>query len=254
MSTKGVPTNPPGMRRRQTAHTPSQAYEIDLFVAGAWVLVGYSQHPETAGMAVYWIFTSVQGATWTERDKRHYFGMLRLKEEYGSSMQAAGAAITEEAQTEAAKADGLPVGDGPGHQTDPLVNKAVERYAEDRVIEWLEGQGWVCERVGKPFDLRCTRGDQELHAEVKGTQGNGKVVELTRNEVAHNQDSCTWSTECDAQALFVVSGVTVTGLTCSGGEMRYAWPWKITGSVLYDGGLVPTKFDYTVPELTAVAS
>jgi hypothetical protein len=111
----------------------------------------------------------------------------------------------------------------------------------------------VCERIGKPFDLRCTKGDRELHAEVKGTQGNGKVVELTRNEVAHNQMLCTWGTICDEQALFVVSGVTVTGLAPSG-EMGYAWPWKINGTVLPDGDLVPTTFDYTVPELAAVAS
>jgi Domain of unknown function (DUF3883) len=148
----------------------------------------------------------------------------------------------------------LPVGDGPGHENDPLVRKAVERLAQDRAKKWLEDRGWVCECIGKPFDLRCTKADRELHAEVKGTQGNGKVVELTKNEVAHNQKPCTWGTGCDEQALFVVSGVTVTGLTPSGGEMGYAWPWKIIGTVLPDGDLIPTTFDYTVPELTAVAS
>jgi hypothetical protein len=29
---------------------------------------------------------------------------------------------------------------------------------------------------------------------------------------------------------------------------------KITGTVLPDGDVIPTTFDYTVPELTAVAS
>ena len=134
-----------------------------------------------------------------------------------------------------------------------MAQLAVERYAEDRVIEWLNGQGWVCQRIGAPFDLHCTKGHRELHAEVKGTRGKGKVVKLTRNEVLHNQEPCTWETKCDAQALFVVSGVTVTGLTPSGGEMGYAWPWKVTGTVLCDGDLVPTEFDYTVPELTAAA-
>ena len=146
-----------------------------------------------------------------------------------------------------------PAADGPGRESDPLVKLAVERYAEDRAIEWLNGQGWVCKHIGAPFDLRCTKGDRELHAEVKGTRGKGKVVKLTRNEVLHNQEPCTWETKCDAQALFVVSGVTVTGLTPSGGEMGYAWPWKITGTVLCDGDLDPTEFDYTVPELTAAA-
>ena len=155
-----------------------------------------------------------------------------------------------------------PAADGPGRESDPLVKLAVERYAEDRAIEWLEGRGWVCQRIGAwaPFDLRCTKGDQELHAEVKGTRGPGKVVKLTRNEVLHNQKLCRWETKCDAQALFVVSGVTVTDLTpsggdltASGGEMGYACPWKITGTVLCDGDLDPTEFDYTVPELTTAA-
>jgi hypothetical protein len=249
MATKGVSTNPPDMRRHQTAHKPSQAYEIDLFVAGAWVLVGYSQHPETAKPAAYWTFTSVQGATWTERANRHYFGMLQLMEEYGTS-------ITVKAQEEAAKADDSPVGDGPGHENNPLVRTAVERHAVDCAKKWLEDQGWVCEPIGKPFDLRCTKGDQELHAEVKGTRGKGKVVELTRNEVIHNQEPCTWGTGCDEQVLFVVCGITVTGLTPSGGKMGYAWPWKITDTVLYDedGDLIPSTFDYTVPELTVVVS
>lgn len=148
-----------------------------------------------------------------------------------------------------------PAADGPGRESDPRVKLAVERYAEDRAIKWLEGKGWVCERIGAwaPFDLRCTQGDRELHAEVKGTRGTGKVVKLTRNEVRHNQKPCTWETKCDAQALFVVSGITVTDLTPSGGEMGYARPWKITGTVLRDGDLDPTEFDYTVPELTAAA-
>jgi hypothetical protein len=255
MATKGVPTNPPDMRRRLIAHTPSQAYEIDLFRDGAWQLVGYSQHLQTATPAVYWNFTSVQGVVWTEPANRHYFGMLRLKSEYGVSMQLAGAAIAEEAQAEAAKADGLPVGDGPGRENDPLVRSVVERYAVDRTKEWLEDQDWVCEVIGKPFDLRCTKGDKELHAEVKGTQGEGKVVELTKNEVIHNQELCKWGTACDEQALFVVSGITVTGPTPKGGKLAYAWPWKITSTVLYDdnGDLIPDLYKYTVPELTVVA-
>lgn len=248
MSTKGMPTNPPGMHRQKTAPTPAQAYEIYLKDAvGGRMLVGYSRHAETTGTPEYWIFTSVHGTTWTERFNQHYYGMLRLKDEYGI-------AIAGEAQADAAKADGLPEADGPGHESNPLVRLVVERYAEDRAIEWLKGQGWACERIGAPFDLRCTKGNQELHAEVKGTQGKGKVVNLTRNEVRHNQEPCTWDTKCDAQALFVVSGITVTGGTPSGGEMRYAWPWKISGTVLCDGDLDPSEFDYTVPELTPTVS
>jgi Domain of unknown function (DUF3883) len=188
MSTKGVPSNPPGMHRDKTSPKPAQAYKIYLKdTVGGRILVGYSRHPETASEAEYWVFTDVSGTTWKERGNRHYFGMLRLKEEYGI-------ALTGEAQAEAAKADGIQAPDGPGRENDPLVRRAVERYAEDCAKRWLEGQGWMCERIGAPYDLRCTKGDQELHAEVKGAQGNGKVVKLTRNEVLHNQESCTWDT------------------------------------------------------------
>lgn len=245
MAFKGVPTNPPGMRRRQTAHLPHQAYEIDLLVGGAWVLVGYSRHPETAKPAVYWTFTTVQGATQTKPADRHKSGMAWLAEEYGAT----------QAGKAAAKPDGSPVGDGLGREDDPLVRDAVERYAVDCAKKWLEDQGWTCHPVGKPFDLRCTKGGQELHAEVKGTRGNGKMVELTRNEVIHNQKPCTWVTACDEQGLFVVSKITVTGLTPSGGKIGYTWPWKITSIVLYDddGDLIPDTYKYTVPELTVVA-
>jgi hypothetical protein len=199
---------------------------------------------------------SVRGTTWTERNNRHFWGMLSLKEEYGVRVRTAGTTIIEAAWAAAAEADGLPAGGGPGHEDDPLVNKAVERHAEDRVMGWLETGGWACERVGKPLDLRCLKADRELHVEVKGTQGNGKVVELTRNEVAHNQETCTWGTGCDERALFVVTGITVatTTLTCSDGNIGYVWPWKIRSTILCDGDLIPTRFDYTVPELTAVIS
>lgn len=62
-------------------------------------------------------------------------------------------------------------------------------------------------------------------------------------------------TPCDEQALFVVSGIKVTGLAADGGTMGYAWPWSIASTVLYDddGDLVPTEYRYTVPKLTVVA-
>ncbi|HEY0785712.1 MAG TPA: hypothetical protein VGD62_07550, partial [Acidobacteriaceae bacterium] len=46
-----------------------------------------------------------------------------------------------------------PAAGGPGRESDPLVKLAVERYAEDLAIEWLEDQGWVCQRIGAPLDL-----------------------------------------------------------------------------------------------------
>ena len=226
------------MRRHQTASVPAQEWDIFLLVAGVWVLVGHSRHPKGAKAADFWIFTSPH-STWVERDKCHYFGMLRLKEEYG-------AAILLEAQVEAARADGIT---GPGREPNPLVNKAVEKYAENLTIKVLEGLGCHSFKLlGKPYDIECiTKDGRVLHVEVKGTQGTGKVVELTKNEVRHNQGAC--KTGCDAQALIVVSGITVTDLQCSGGEVLGARDWSIASA-----DLTMETCSYKVPQLTALTS
>jgi Domain of unknown function (DUF3883) len=238
LTTKGLPNNPSNMRRHQTASVPAQEWDIFLLVGGVWVLVGHSRHAKGAKAADFWIFTSPY-STWVERDKRHYFGMLRLKEEYGG-------AILLEAEEEAARADGAP---GPGREPNPLVNKVVEKYAENRTIEVLEGLGCHSFKlVGKPYDIECiTKDGRVLHVEVKGTQGTGKVVELTKNEVRHNQEEC--ETGCDAQVLVVVSGITVTGLQCSGGLALGAKDWNIVKT-----DLTMETCSYKVPQLTALTS
>jgi hypothetical protein len=238
MTTKGQPNNPPGMRRHQTASAPAQEWDIFLLVAGMKVLVGHSRHPQGAKAAEFWIFTSLY-SMWVERDKRHFFGMLRLKEEYG-------AVIALEAQTEAAEAEGVP---GPGREPNPLVNKAVEKYAENLTIKFLEDLGCHSFKlVGKPYDIHCVTEDGRiLHVEVKGTRGSGKVVELTRNEISHNQESC--HTGCDAQALFVVSGIAVAGLQCSGGEVLGVKDWTIASA-----DLTVETCSYAVPQLTVLTT
>lgn len=226
------------MRRHQTASVPAQEWDIFLLVADAWVPVGHSRHPKGAKAADFWIFTSPH-STWVERDKRHYFGMLRLKEEYG-------AAILLEAQVGAATADGIT---SPGHESNPLVNKAVEKYAEKLVINVLDALGCHSFKlVGKPYDIECiTKDGRVLHVEVKGTQGTGRVVELTKNEVRHNQGEC--KAGCDTQALIVVSGITVTGLQCSGGRVLGAQDWSIVSA-----DLTMETCSYKVPQLTALTS
>jgi len=53
----------------------------------------------------------------------------------------------------------------------------------------------------KPFDLLCTKGDAELHVEVKGTTGAGEAIFLTFNEVEH---ACANS---DRMALFILHSI-----------------------------------------------
>ncbi|HSF87711.1 MAG TPA: DUF3883 domain-containing protein [Acidimicrobiia bacterium] len=74
------------------------------------------------------------------------------------------------------------------------------------------------------FDLRCTKGGDELCVEVKGSTGDGSEVALTRNEVKHARESPT--------ALFIMSGITLRydddGQPFGeGGVPRVIDPWVI---------------------------
>lgn len=86
-------------------------------------------------------------------------------------------------------------------------------------------QGWhVVEDVfqQESYDLKCTRGSEELHAEVKGTTTDGIQIVLTRNEVEH------------ARALFPNAALIVvriiqasSEMQASGGTVAYFSPWEI---------------------------
>ncbi|MGW8792677.1 protein NO VEIN domain-containing protein [Streptomyces althioticus] len=73
---------------------------------------------------------------------------------------------------------------GAGYISNPKKRKAIEEHAEQLATAHYEGQGWTVEKLGKPYDLHCTRGTDERHVEVKGTTGAATSVELT-NEVLH---------------------------------------------------------------------
>ncbi|MFG2662372.1 protein NO VEIN domain-containing protein [Streptomyces sp. NPDC048425] len=64
----------------------------------------------------------------------------------------------------------------------------IELHAEDRAVAHDEKTGWTVEKLGKPYDLRCTRGTEERHVEVKGTTGVATSVDLTINEILHARD------------------------------------------------------------------
>ncbi|MFE5690016.1 protein NO VEIN domain-containing protein, partial [Streptomyces sp. NPDC056512] len=75
-----------------------------------------------------------------------------------------------------------------GHIADPKKRKAIGLQAEDHTVAHYEKAGWTVEKLGKPYDLRCTRGTEERHVEVKGTTGAATSVELTINEALHARD------------------------------------------------------------------
>lgn len=104
--------------------------------------------------------------------------------------------------------------------------------------EHFGAQGWKVHDVSRreSYDLRCTRGGDELRVEVKGTTSDGSSVLLTAHEVQHARE------RHPAIALFVVSEIKVQGTEATGGEVRLIEPWRVD-----DGELKPIAFNYLVP-------
>lgn len=77
-----------------------------------------------------------------------------------------------------------------GFCADPILKKAIEMQAVRQAIAHYEAAGYSVEDVGayRSYDLLATRGDEERHIEVKGSQGYVQKVILTRNEVTHAND------------------------------------------------------------------
>lgn len=124
--------------------------------------------------------------------------------------------------------------------SDAKLNKAIERYAVETTIGYFKENGWSVTELGKPYDLKCIKGKDELRIEVKGSSGPAKTVSLTINEVNHAKNFFP------NVALAVVANIkyvrTSSGkIACSGGSWFLAHPWQIT-----DTALKPLVFDYEV--------
>ena len=104
-------------------------------------------------------------------------------------------------------------------------------------------EGFRVEVLGKPYDLRCARGDEVLYVEVKGTSTDGEEVVLTPNEVAFARKNA------NRMVLYVCAGVEVrqtdTAVETAGGTVRVWRPWSID-----EGALTPVAFTYAMPSDT----
>jgi hypothetical protein len=128
-----------------------------------------------------------------------------------------------------------------GHIQDARERTAIERCAVQAAIRHYDAAGYQCEIRGKPYDLLCRNGAEERHVEVKGTKGEGEVVELTINEVTHARAGAM------PTDLFIWGKIQVAEVD---GE------WRATGGELvchlHDwvpeaDHLEPTRFAYRVP-------
>jgi hypothetical protein len=130
---------------------------------------------------------------------------------------------------------------GQGFSASPEVRRAVEQHAMQRATDHFRAEGFHVEVLGKPYDLRCTRGDEVRYVEVKGTSTDGEEVLLTPNEVAFARQNARH------MVLYVCAGVEVrcagTAVEIAGGTVRLLWPWNVD-----DGVLSPLGFTYALPK------
>jgi hypothetical protein len=165
------------------------------------------------------------------------YGDAALAEE--ASLPLPGSTTPDTASAPADQAQGL--------LREAAIRRAVELHAEDRAEAYFGRLGWTVQRVGPQhlgYDLDCQNIEgAQLHVEVKGTQGLGEEVFLTRNEASHSGPR----SECGAEhALYVLSGVEVRGIDpvkCTGGTPHCVWPWTVD-----QAALTPTVYAYRVPE------
>lgn len=133
---------------------------------------------------------------------------------------------------------------GAGRQMDPKKRTAVEHYAMALARTHYEALEWSVETKGAPYDLLCTRDEEYLRVEVKGTTGGAGDVELTVNEVS--------SARNHPSELFVVSNIRAPKKTgtdgevffpTSGGEARVLRNWQPD-----DADLLASKYRYRIPD------
>jgi Protein NO VEIN, C-terminal len=110
--------------------------------------------------------------------------------------------------------------------------RAVELRAMALAKSHLQKLGWHVRDVSAthPYDFECTRGDQKLIVEVKGTTSTGDEVVVTRNEVEVQR------TRHPNNALIVVHSVDLVRSAgapkADAGTLLMRSPWNIEDSHL----------------------
>lgn len=120
-----------------------------------------------------------------------------------------------------------PTRSGQGFRLTAAERRAIERRSVHVATAFFEAQGWSVKDVGdrESFDLLLRRGEERLHAEIKGTTSAGHDVILTRAEVEKQRRYYP------ANALVVVHSIvldrTAEEPVASGGVLHCTSPWMI---------------------------
>jgi hypothetical protein len=126
-----------------------------------------------------------------------------------------------------------------GFTLDGKLRKALENLAMDAAKRHFRSRGYVVEDHSQnhPYDLRCTKGSNVLHVEVKGTQTHGEGVFLTRGEVEFaNQHK-------GHMVLFLLHSIALSSDgNPTTGQIRVVEPWDVDHGVL-----TPMSYQYKLP-------
>jgi hypothetical protein len=131
---------------------------------------------------------------------------------------------------------------GQGFLLDGRLRKALEDHAMNAAKRHFESLGyeWEDHSKGEPYDLRCSRAQEVLYVEVKGTQTDGREIILTAGEVEFGRR------HKGQMGLFVLHSIEVSeedgGFVMGKGERRLILPWDVELSTLK-----PVSFVYGLP-------
>lgn len=128
-----------------------------------------------------------------------------------------------------------------GMRVDAELRGKIEQHAMQEAKKFFTKKGYQVEVWGKPYDLHCTKGDETLFVEVKGSTGPATEVILTKNEVKHARE------HAGQTALFIVDSIEIHGegeaARASGGTRRVFNPW-----IPAEEDLTPISYWYRVPD------
>jgi hypothetical protein len=125
-----------------------------------------------------------------------------------------------------------------GFQPDSKLRVVIEQYAMKRAKKKLGGMGFnnfVDTSSQRCYDYRCKKRGILHYVEVKGTQGSGASVILTKNEIKHGQKYKHHS------IAVIVHHIRVNRGKASKGTTQVCFPWILEGSAL-----APTHYKWTV--------
>lgn len=121
-------------------------------------------------------------------------------------------------------------GQGRRYRASAEERRIIETAAMKSAEEYFRSQGWSVEDVSghRSYDLHCTKGDEILHVEVKGTTQDGSEVLVTVAEVELARR------ESPKTLLYVLAEIEfdVESKTASGGSRILIEPWTPEDSQL----------------------